>query len=139
MLALNIKSDGLQSKVLEAIQRHGILNYFVFDMSVPDTLSYVRSNMPFAARISEYEPSNVLANSASWIWLDAFNGEWFDATEVYKWLDRGKNVVVVSPELHRRPHLKMWSMLSKLNEFPMLYLCTDLIFEAEEFFHAKTD
>ena len=133
-LALNIKADGLQTLLLTALRRYAIENYFVFDMSVPDTLGYQRLHMPFAARISEYEPSNVLAQTAQWIWLDAFHGEWYDAARVQSWLDQGKRVAVVSPELHRRPHLLQWEVLKAVHEHPHLYLCTDLVAQAGEFF-----
>jgi glycerophosphoryl diester phosphodiesterase len=42
-LALNIKADGLCDRLQSSLAEHGISNYFVFDMSVPDALQYVRS------------------------------------------------------------------------------------------------
>lgn len=136
-IALNIKADGLQSSLFDLLRRYGVENYFVFDMSVPDTLGYQRLNMPFAARISEYEPSNELATGAPYIWLDAFHGDWFDVSSIKQWIDKGKQVVVVSPELHRRPHLPLWQKLRALKDKSKVYLCTDLIFEAKEFFDAN--
>ena len=44
-LALNIKADGLQIKLKELLQEYKIKNYFVFDMSVPDGLQYLRHNI----------------------------------------------------------------------------------------------
>ena len=41
-LALNIKSDGLSDLLLEKIKEYNISDYFVFDMSIPDTLSYLK-------------------------------------------------------------------------------------------------
>ena len=134
ILALNIKSDGLQSSLQTALQQYGIDEYFVFDMSVPDTLGYQRLQMPIAARISEYEPINLLAEDAPWIWLDAFHSEWFDSSLIQDWIDRGKRVAVVSPELHRRPHLILWERLKSLRDPSQVYLCTDLVKEAKEFF-----
>jgi len=134
MLALNVKSDGLQAPLLAALQQHGVENYFVFDMSVPDTLGYKRLQIPFAARISEYEPNNVLAESAEWIWLDAFHDEWFTAETIQFWLDKGKCVAVVSSELHRRPHKALWALLLSFNAEDRLHLCTDYVHEAQEYF-----
>lgn len=134
VLALNIKSDGLHTSLLAALQQHNIQNYFVFDMSIPDTLGYQRLKMPFAARISEYEPCSELVKSASWIWLDAFHSEWFDISLIQNWLDEGKRVAVVSPELHHRPHLPMWHKLKSLNDQSQVFLCTDLVMEAQDFF-----
>lgn len=137
VLALNIKSDGLQAPLLAALQTYGVENYFVFDMSVPDTLGYQRLQMPFAARISEYEPDNLFVESAEWIWLDAFHGEWFDVMTVQSWLDKGKYVAIVSPELHGRPHLSLWNTLKSLRGHPQLYICTDLVNECKDFFHVE--
>ena len=134
LLALNIKSDGLQARLLAALQHHGVENYFVFDMSVPDTLGYQRLQMPFAARISEYEPHNVLAEKAPWIWLDAFHDEWFSIETIRSWLDQGKSVAVVSPELHRRSHKALWAVLLSLQAEDQLYLCTDYVHNAQEYF-----
>jgi len=139
ILALNIKADGLQAPLMAALQKHGIDHYFVFDMSVPDTLGYQRLQMPFAARISEYEPNNELAQSAAWIWLDAFHSEWFDNALIKSWLEQGKRVAVVSPELHRRPHLPLWQKLNSFQDHSQVYLCTDFVFEAKEFFNADKD
>lgn len=36
LLAINIKADGLATMLKESLERHGISNYFLFDMSVPD-------------------------------------------------------------------------------------------------------
>lgn len=54
-LALNIKADGLQIKLKELIKEYNILNYFVFDMSVPDGLQYLKQNIKAFTRESEYE------------------------------------------------------------------------------------
>jgi hypothetical protein len=134
VLALNIKSDGLYEPLLALLKRYGIENYFVFDMSVPDTLGYQRLQMPFAARISEYESHNELTEVAKWIWLDAFHDEWFTAETIKFWLDQGKCVAVVSPELHQRPHKALWSKLLPIHTEDRLYLCTDYVHNAQEYF-----
>lgn len=136
VLALNIKADGLQAMLLTVLQRFGVENYFVFDMSVPDTLGYQRMQMPFAARVSEYESGEEIAKEAEWIWLDAFHDEWFGAEIITAWLNKGKRVAIVSSELHRRPHLSLWEILKPLSSHSHLYLCTDLVGEAKEFFDA---
>jgi glycerophosphoryl diester phosphodiesterase len=136
LLALNIKADGLHAPLMSMLRRYSIDNFFVFDMSVPDTLGYQQLQIPFAARISEYELSNPLTRNAAWIWLDAFHSDWFDNALVEFWLDKQKKVAIVSPELHRRPHLPLWRRLKGLGGRTPLYLCTDLLSEAKEFFDA---
>lgn len=136
-LALNIKSDGLQDQLLKKIQEYGIENYFVFDMSVPDTLGYIKMGMPVAARISEYEQEGKLLEMAEFVWLDAFGSEWFSIEFINQLLAKGKKIAIVSPELHRRSHSQFWSSLQPLVGNANLYLCTDFVNEAMELFNVQ--
>ncbi|HET8870132.1 MAG TPA: hypothetical protein VFM48_06780 [Aquabacterium sp.] len=138
-LALNIKSDGLQNKLKDALSTHGVANYFVFDMSVPDTLGYRRVDMNFAVRLSEFESESPLLESASHVWLDAFSTEWYSIDLIRQLIERGKHVAVVSPELHRRPHREWWAALREVESKGRLHLCTDWVDEAMEVFDVEKD
>jgi len=134
-LALNIKSDGIQRLLLDSILAFSVDNYFVFDMSLPDTLGYVKLHLPIAVRLSEYEVENKLIDDAAWVWLDCFEGNWFSEDYVVQLLSRGKRVAVVSPELHGRDPRSAWEIMRRLGPYPDLYLCTDLVYQATEFFN----
>lgn len=136
MLALNVKADGLHEPLREMLARYDVRQYFVFDMSVPDTLGYLRQDMPVAVRISEYEDGRWLLDRVDTVWLDAFNGEWYGRERVVSLLESGKRICVVSPELHRRPCLPLWGELKEVPSYlaKELYLCTDLVSEALEVF-----
>lgn len=137
MLALNIKSDGLQVKLKEKLLKYGIKKYFVFDMSIPDTIGYLKNNLITFSRQSEYEEIPAFVNECQGIWLDAFNSTWYDSKMLSNHINNGKNVAIVSPELHKRNHLELWEFL-KNNKFDQSYniiLCTDLPEEAIEFFN----
>ncbi|MDB5251204.1 MAG: hypothetical protein JWP27_373 [Flaviaesturariibacter sp.] len=138
ILAINIKADGLQKALSASLARHGQARYFVFDMSIPDTIGYKNGGMPFYARISEYEPEAAFADECAGIWLDAFEGTWYGMDLIRTWLDRGKCVCIVSPELHKRPHDAFWAELKKagLHLNGSLLLCTDFPDQALTFFHA---
>jgi len=132
LLALNIKSDGLQYELKKLLERHGIYNYFVFDMSIPDTVGYFGMNL--ASRISEYEKELPFAAYSSHVWLDCFNSDWFSANDVKKYLSSGKKVCVVSPELHRRDCKVVWQMLKSIDGDGLM-ICTDMPQLAESFFN----
>jgi len=135
-LALNIKSDGLQAKLKQKLIEFGIENYFVFDMSIPDTLGYIRNNVVSFTRQSEYEPLPAFIEECQGIWLDAFESIWYDDKVLLNHLQNGKQVAIVSPELHKRSHLELWEYLRSNNyhELDNVVLCTDLPEDATEFF-----
>lgn len=125
-LALNVKSDGLVNNALEILKEHGHENYFFFDMSIPDQLSYIARGAPHAIRVSDVEPWNdTLATHATHIWLDAFYNEWYEAEAIETLLEKGKEIVVVSAELHKRDNVKQWALLKSFETHPLLMLCTD--------------
>lgn len=135
-LALNIKSDGLQLKLKEKLVEFGIENYFVFDMSIPDTLGYLRNNIKTFTRQSEYEPIPALIDECQGIWLDSFESIWYDEKVLLNHFQSAKKVALVSPELHKRSHIEFWTYLKNNNyhELDNLILCTDLPEDATEFF-----
>ena len=103
-LALNIKSDGLYEPLRDMLAAYGVEDYFVFDMSIPDTIGYLRGGHPVFTRQSDYERTPLFYSRSSGIWLDAFEEEWTTSDVVDAHLAAGKRVCVVSPELHRRLH-----------------------------------
>lgn len=139
-LAINIKSDGLAQELKSWLQKFSVANYFVFDMSVPDSLHYSKLGMTLFARRSEYEPESKQLALAQGVWLDGFHGEWFKPTDWAQYLTEGKGVCIVSPELHKRPHQLFWNELHtwlKANQArraasARLMLCTDFPKEFRE-------
>ena len=134
-LALNIKADGLQPMLRDALRRRPVHDVFFFDMAIPDLLVYAAAGLPFFTRQSEHELAPVLYAKAAGVWLDGFRSDWYDDRVLLDHLGNGKRVCVVSPELHRRPHEACWSRLRALRG-PGLMLCTDFPEEAKEFFRA---
>lgn len=133
-LAINIKSDGLATLVKQAMANHDITDWFVFDMSVPDMRHQLDAGNPTFARMSEVEQTPAWINRCAGIWLDGFEGTWFNSSLIENLLQQGKRVCVVSPELHHRPHLPLWEQLLDVAHHHQLILCTDLPREAQSFF-----
>ena len=135
-LALNIKCDGLASHVEQMMKEARHTNYFVFDMSIPDMRGQLKAGNPVFTRLSDIETEPVLLAEAKGVWLDAFNSDWFGQAEIATLLKKGKQVCVVSPELHKRDKEKVWAMLKALPTglSSELMLCTDLPEEAKTYF-----
>lgn len=136
-LALNIKADGLHRPVRAALERSGVDNAFVFDMSVPDTLGYLALGVPVYVRHSDVEPVPTLYDRAAGVWLDQFYTDWIDGDVIARHLEVGKTVCLVSPELHKRDHRRQWERLSAspVIQSPDFLLCTDFPEQAQEVFH----
>lgn len=138
-LALNIKSDGLNIDLLNLLTSYHIENSFVFDMSIPDTLGYMSNAMRYFVRQSEYEPVPALYGQASGVWMDSFLEDWITERHIEVHLDAGKQVCLVSPELHKREHGPFWERLSRMSCIVSenLMLCTDFPEKARAHFHGK--
>jgi len=124
-IAINIKSDGLVPQFKELRGHLEKSNSFVFDCSFPQILQFRKASIPHALRISEYEKE--LPWNPDYIWLDAFNDDWWikDA-KIRKLMDQTPTIIV-SPELHGREFLLSWEEFSKLTqEVENIGICTDL-------------
>jgi hypothetical protein len=130
--AINIKADGLAQALAKAMKNNPN-PWFVFDMSLPDTLMQLKTGNPVYMRMSEYEviPSQ-LESRIQGVWLDAFEGRWYGMDTIGALLERGLSVCVVSPELHKRDdHAELWAALGPLRHDNRLSLCTDLPEQAQ--------
>lgn len=136
VLAVNVKADGLQARLAEALGALDRSQWFAFDMSVPDALGYLRAGLPTFTRHSDVEPDPVLFPDATGVWLDDFGGGWLSEKQVAAHLAADKRVAVVSPELHGRDHQAVWPQWRSWPVWahPGVSLCTDHPLEAQEVF-----
>lgn len=137
VLAINIKSDGLHELIRAAIDKHGIRSYFTFDMSFPTLFfNYRKNGLRFFTSVNEYMQRPALIDEALGVWLDAYTDIWYSADDIARYLSVGKEVCIVSPELHARPHNELWEMLKDggLSKLDTLSLCTDFPMQAKQYF-----
>ncbi|WP_455186450.1 hypothetical protein [Azospirillum palustre] len=147
-IAINVKADGLQDMIQQAFTQAGTAPHFLFDMSVPDTLVYLRKGMRVFVRQSEYEDFNSFGHDVPGVWLDFFHDRWAGKEVIHGHLNAGRSVALVSPELHGRDHRADWQVWrevhreieqedkkEKFRDSPRLMLCTDFPDEAEGFFN----
>jgi len=136
-IAVNVKSDGLQLMLKEGLERHGFSNYFLFDMAIPDAVISIKKGLRVFTRQSDVEIHPNFYNDAAGVWMDAFfDDSWLTPDAIMRHLDTGKQVCLVSPELHGRNHLPFWERLleSPVATHPNLMLCSDIPEEARTFF-----
>ena len=134
-IAINIKSDGLFSKLKKILKIYKIKNYFCFDMSTPEILKYINCNLNFYSRFSKFEKNILFKKESKGIWVDSFDGNF-----IYKNSFNKKILCYVSPELHNKNNkrLAFWKKLKNLNKKKnktKIFLCTDFPIQANLYFN----
>ncbi|CAM8660122.1 hypothetical protein MCEMSE6_02942 [Oxalobacteraceae bacterium] len=133
-IAINVKADGLANLISKDLKKYNYLNVFVFDMSVPDMRGYISKSLPIFTRLSEVERQPAWVDHAKGIWLDSFEAEWYGSEQIMEIMNEGKQLCVVSPELHGRDFRQAWDKLHPFSHQENLMLCTDFPEEASIFF-----
>ncbi len=93
-MILNIKSERIESRVLNEIRRAGtVRDYFFLDCSFPMIRTLIsQGERKIAVRFSEFEPAeNVLslASHIDWVWIDCFTKMPLDQNTYTAMKDRG--------------------------------------------------
>jgi len=139
-LALNVKSDGLQLALSPIIKSTGLIDYFLFDMAIPDAIQHMRSGFSCFTRQSEYEASPSFYELALGVWMDEFDSHWIDNQMILDHIHNNKRICIVSPELHGRPHESEWLQYRKITQLiptDAIMLCTDHPVQANKFFNQE--
>lgn len=105
-LILNIKSEGIEYKVLELLEKHNIQQYFFLDCSFPMIYRLSsRGVRRIAARFSEFESVETvlaIAHQIEWVWIDCFTKNPL-TREIYdRFKSAGLKICFVSPELQNQ-------------------------------------
>lgn len=102
-MILNIKSERIEHKVLELIQKYNIKKYFFLDSSFPMIYLLSKSGEEnIALRFSEFEGIDTILNmtgKVKWIWVDCFSKLPITAQNYKLLKEHGFKFCLVSPEL----------------------------------------
>lgn len=105
-MILNIKSEGIEYKVLELIQKYNIKKYFFLDCTFP--LIYLLSRggeKNIALRFSEFEGIDTILSmegKVQWVWVDCFSQFPLDSHDASRLREKDFKLCFVSPELQGR-------------------------------------
>ena len=105
-IILNIKSERIEFKVLEILQKYKVQNYFFLDSSFP--MIYLLSEQQegnVAIRFSEFEGlDTILAmkDRVRWVWVDCFTRLPINPENYKSLKNAGFKLCLVSPELQGR-------------------------------------
>ncbi len=106
-LILNIKSERIEHRILELMQKYKITDYFFLDSSIPMIVALSRlGEKRIAVRYSEFESLDTVlkfAGLVDWVWVDCFSHLPLQQKEFRTLKDAGFKLCLVSPELQGRP------------------------------------
>ncbi len=106
-LILNIKSERIEARVTELIQKYNVKEYFFLDSSLPMIVQLAKKmERNIAVRFSEYESIEsvlLLAGKIDWVWVDCFTRLPIDRNNFKALKKNGFKLCLVSPELQGRP------------------------------------
>ena len=127
VIILNVKSERIEFRVLELLEKYGVEKYFFLDSSFPMMrLLASQGEKKQAVRFSEFEPIEyavALAGQVDWVWIDCFTKLPL-TEEIYHRLKEHFKLCIVSPELQGRSTDQIEEYSKQLSAFPVDAVCT---------------
>ena len=105
-LILNVKEEGLESRLIALMLDMGIEDYFFLDQSFPFLMKSAKAGEHrCAVRVSEFESIETalsMAGMVDWVWLDCFTRFPITYIDSQRLKHAGFKLCIVSPELQGR-------------------------------------
>ena len=106
LLILNVKEEGLETRLLALMQAHGIADFFFLDQSFPFLIKTARTGeQRCAVRVSEFESIETalsLSGMVQWVWVDCFTRFPLLSSDAQRLKEANMRLCFVSPELQGR-------------------------------------
>ncbi len=125
-MIVNVKSERIEHRIIELLQKYNIKNYFFLDSSIP--MIYLLSNLGntnSAVRFSEIEPVELalaMKGRAKWVWVDCFSKLPINSDNFKTLKNAGFKLCLVSPELQGQPE--------KINQYKSYLTQNNIYFDA---------
>ena len=130
-MILNIKSEGIETKVLKLLRQYNVKSYFFLDCSFP-MINFLSSKgeRNIALRFSEFEgvdTISLMSKKIDWIWVDCFSTLPITAQNYKLLKDHKYKLCLVSPELQDQD-LKLETYKNYLQKEGIIFdaICTKL-------------
>ena len=120
-LILNVKEEGLESRLIGLMQSKGITDYFFLDQSFPFLVKWSKAGEHrCAVRVSEFESIETaltLSGKVDWVWVDCFTKFPLSDDDAVRLRNAGFKLCLVSPELQGRDaEIEIPALVSLLRE-----------------------
>jgi len=130
-MILNIKSEGIEARVLKLIKKYAIKNYFFLDCSFPMiNLLSSKGEKNIALRFSEFEGLDtirLMSKKVNWIWIDCFTKLPITLNNYKIFKSLGYKLCLVSPELQNQNiKLEIYKKQIQKDEIIFDAICTKL-------------
>lgn len=138
-LILNIKSEGLELRCLELLNKYKIVDWFFLDLSMPYFVKYSKiayeqsisgfSSDNMAVRFSDEEPISYALNfkdKVRWVWIDWFEEVVLNKSNYQVLKEAGFKMCLVSPELQDKgpEFIKRYKEYLSLHNIVVDAVCT---------------
>lgn len=105
-MILNVKSERIEERILDLLNKYGVNDYFFLDSSFPMIfLLSQRGEKNIAIRYSEFEGMDtvkMMSGRVNWVWVDCFTRLPIDKLQEIDLHNMGYKLCLVSPELQGR-------------------------------------
>jgi hypothetical protein len=103
----NVKTEGIEQAVLSELEKNGIADFFLLDLTFPSIVKLSQAGEHrIAVRFSEYEPLEAAlcaSGMAKWAWVDTFTRLPLDMRSGVALKKAGFKTCLVCPERWGRP------------------------------------
>jgi hypothetical protein len=127
LLVANIKTEGIEEKVMQDLVDNNINNFFLLDVSLPFLIKLAnKGTRKMAVRFSEMEPIELatqFVGKVDWVWIDCFTHLPL-TTDNYTFLKQHFKLCIVSPELHGHSLDRIKEFRNQLSSMPVDAVCT---------------
>jgi hypothetical protein len=136
-MILNVKTEGVEEKLIELMNKFKIKNWFFLDLSMPFFVKYAKHAASasiagfgpenLAVRFSQEEPIEYalsFVKKVSWVWVDCFTKMPLDDESYSKLKNAGFKICLVSPELQKHPLEKIVEFKKQLDGKKIDAVCT---------------
>lgn len=136
-LILNVKTEGVEEKLIALMNSFKITNWFFLDLSMPYFVKYAKlaasseimgfGPQNLAVRFSEEEPIEYalkFAGKAGWVWVDCFTKLPLDDDSYQKLKSAGFKFCLVSPELQKHSSARIDEFKKQIGDKFIDAVCT---------------
>ena len=129
----NIKSEGIEFKVIQELDKYKINKYFLLDSSIPMIYKLIKIGIKnIAVRFSEIESIETVLkfkNKVEWVWVDCFTSCPLNNSNFKILKDNNFKLCFVSPELQNQPE--------KIQEYKEYFFNNDISIERKFNFFSR--